>query len=151
MSAGWLTWPGHDLGVRTLEALQVPCTHARTMKYTLHTKPRTCTYYSGSETRSRAFITSSSRDSGIKPLSAVGEKMRDIERDWCTSWCWTEHKTQVSAVLGGGASLTYIWYTHITGPRESTRQTHTHIASFLSDLHSTVAMTVLPEWRNFKH
>lgn len=33
------------------------------------------TYYSGSETRSRAFITSSSRVSGIKPLSEEAAKL----------------------------------------------------------------------------
>lgn len=33
------------------------------------------TYYSGSETRSRAFITSSSRVSGIKPLSEEEAKL----------------------------------------------------------------------------
>lgn len=33
------------------------------------------TYYSGSETRSRAFITSSSRVSGIKPLSEEVAKL----------------------------------------------------------------------------
>lgn len=33
MSTGLLTWPGYDLEVRTLEALQVPHTHTHTHKH----------------------------------------------------------------------------------------------------------------------
>lgn len=40
-----------------------------------HNLEHASTYYSGSETRSRAFITSSSRDSGMKPLSEKNKGM----------------------------------------------------------------------------
>ena len=42
--------------------------------------PARITYYSGSETRSRAFITSSSSVAGMKPLSAEEEGRRQVEK-----------------------------------------------------------------------
>lgn len=58
------------------------------------------TYYSGSETRSRAFITSSSRDSGMKPLSEKnkgggGKRVVHLDVPWpywkCTNSRWQVH------------------------------------------------------------
>ena len=139
MSTGLLTWPGCDLGGRTLEALQVPYTHTHTLAEKKNKKKKTHTHTRNQKALNMQALTTqalrqgqglSSRPPAATPgwshyLERESGRERDIKRDSCTGWPRENIKYGLQLKTRGslhphtyGTSSIYI-----TGPGESTHRT----------------------------
>ena len=169
MSTGLLTWPGCDLGGRTLEALQVPYTHTHMgrkknkNKKNTHTRNQKALNMQALTTQAlRQGQGLSSRPPAATPgwshyLERESGRERDIKRDSCTGWPRENIKYGLQLKTRGSPSPTHIWHKQYLhhwpwgiNSSDTTKNTRTHTLSFLSDLHSMAVMIALPARRSFK-